>query len=130
MSCFKEYRTIRNSAPSWYLVAIDVGHADALIKWATDIVRANLGLLDEFFARHPESFEWRRPIAGTIAFPRLKNLPADEFCMKLLQTTGVLLLPSTLTDYGNENFRIGFGRRNLPQILPILEDYLHGIGVR
>jgi aspartate/methionine/tyrosine aminotransferase len=132
MSVFKDYLTISNSAPSEYLATIAVRHTDALTKRATDITRANLKLLDEFFARFEQTFEWRKPLAGTIAFPRLKNQPAHDFCGKLLERTGVLLLPSTLLDYGDANFRIGFGRRSLPQILPILENYLceTGTGAR
>jgi aspartate/methionine/tyrosine aminotransferase len=124
MSTFKDFLTISNSAPSEYLATIAVRHTDALTRRATDITRANLDLLDAFFARHDDGFEWRRPLAGTIAFPRLKALAAYDFCERLLERTSVLLLPSTLLDYGNRNFRIGFGRKNLPQILPILDDYL------
>ncbi|MFC0397794.1 aminotransferase class I/II-fold pyridoxal phosphate-dependent enzyme [Paraburkholderia rhizosphaerae] len=124
MSLFKDYLTISNSAPSEYLATIAVRQTDALTRRATDITRANLQVLDTFFARHEAMFEWRKPLAGTIAFPRLRNLSAYEFCETLLEQTGVLLLPSTLLDYGDANFRIGFGRKNLPQILPIVDDYL------
>lgn len=130
MSTFKDYLTISNSAPSEYLAAIAVRHTDALIERATSITRANLAVLDEFFAGYPETFEWRRPKAGTIGFPRLKQHRADAFCLELLEKTGVLLLPSTLVDYGNSHVRIGFGRRNMTQILPIFDDYLRGIGAR
>lgn len=128
MSTFKDYLTICNSAPSEYLAAIAVRHTDALVTRATDIIRANLDVLDAFFARHPHTFTWKRPRAGTIAFPRLNHLPADDFCLQLLNRTGVLLLPSTLVDHGNQHFRIGFGRKNLVEILPIVEAYLKAIG--
>ncbi|GAB2919745.1 pyridoxal phosphate-dependent aminotransferase [Paraburkholderia jirisanensis] len=127
ISVFKDFLTISNSAPSEYLAAIAVRHTDALTRRATDITRANLVLLDEFFARHAKRFEWRRPIAGTIGFPRLKSDDAYDFCERLLAQTGVLLLPSTLLDYGNRNFRIGFGRRNLSQILPIVDAWLGSV---
>ncbi|VWD65271.1 aminotransferase [Burkholderia lata] len=130
MSIFKDYLTISNSAPSEYLAAIAVRHTDALINRATEIIRSNLCVLDDFFVRHPETFEWRRPRAGTVSFPRLCSRPADEFCVDLLESTGVLLLPSTLVDYGNSNFRIGFGRRNMARIIPILEEHLRGIGAK
>jgi len=38
----------------------------------------------------------------------------ERFCAEVLERTGVLLLPGTLLDDGNEHFRIGLGRRNLP----------------
>ncbi|CAB3755194.1 aminotransferase class I/II-fold pyridoxal phosphate-dependent enzyme [Paraburkholderia solisilvae] len=128
MSTFKDYLTISNSAPSEYLATIAVRHTAAMTRRATDITRANLQLLDAFFARHEKTFEWRKPRAGTIAFPRLKNTSAHEFCERLLKQTGVLLLPSTLLDHGDANFRIGFGRKNLPQILPMVDDYLKNLG--
>jgi len=130
MSKFKDYLTITNSAPSEYLGTIAARHTDKLVKRATDITRTNLEALDSFVSRYPETFSWNRPQAGTIAFPRLNSRPADAFCSALLEKTGILLLPSTLIDYGNANFRIGFGRRNMTQILPILEDYLKVIGAK
>ncbi|WP_158937587.1 aminotransferase class I/II-fold pyridoxal phosphate-dependent enzyme [Burkholderia sp. S171] len=124
MSTFKDYLTICNSAPSEYLAAIAVRHTSALIERNTSIVRSNLAILDSFFERHHELLEWRRPSAGTVAFPRLKREGAEIFCAEVLEHTGVLLLPSTLLDHGNAHFRIGFGRRNMPEILKIFENYL------
>jgi aspartate/methionine/tyrosine aminotransferase len=124
MSTFKDYLTISNSAPSEYLAAIAVRNTDALIARNTAIVRSNLAVLDSFFARHHEILEWRRPSAGTVAFPRLRHGGAERFCAEVLERTGVLLLPSTLLDHGNAHFRIGLGRRNLPDVLTILDNYL------
>lgn len=124
MSTFKDYLTISNSAPSEYLSTIAVRHTDALIERNVSIVRANLRLLDDFFARHADRFEWHRPRAGTIGFVRLKRGHAEQFCAELLERTGVLLLPSTLIDHGDAHFRLGFGRRNMPDVLAILDAYL------
>jgi hypothetical protein len=38
-----------------------------------------------------------------------------------------MLLPSTVYDYGNEHFRLGFGRENMPEVLEIFRDYLKKI---
>ncbi|WP_321793779.1 aminotransferase class I/II-fold pyridoxal phosphate-dependent enzyme [Caballeronia sp. J97] len=124
MSTFKDYLTISNSAPSEYLSTIAVRHTDALIERNVSIVRRNLRLLDGFFARHAARFEWHRPRAGTIGFVRLKHASAEQFCAELLERTGVLLLPSTLVDHGDAHVRLGFGRRNMPDVLAILEAYL------
>jgi len=124
MSTFKDYLTISNSAPSEYLAAIAVRNTGALIERNTSIVRNNLAVLDTFFERHHEILEWRRPSAGTVAFPRLKRGEAERFCADVLERTGVLLLPSTLLDHGNEHFRIGLGRLNLPEVLQRLDNYL------
>ncbi|SAL60752.1 transaminase [Caballeronia peredens] len=124
MSTFKDYLTISNSAPSEYLSSIAVRHTDALIARNTGIARENLRLLDDFFTRHADRFEWHRPRAGTIGFVRLKRGGAGQFCAELLERTGVLLLPSTLIDHGDAHFRLGFGRRNMPEALAILDAYL------
>lgn len=128
MSTFKDYLTICNSAPSEYLASVALRHTGALIERNTSIVRNNLAILDTFFARHREILEWRRPSAGTVAFPRLKRRDAERFCAEVLEHTGVLLLPSTLLEYGNEHFRIGFGRRNMPEVLQIFDNYLREHG--
>lgn len=130
MSTFKDYLTISNSAPSEYLAAIAVRNTDALIERNTGIIRSNLAVLEPFFARHHEFLEWRKPSAGTVAFPRLKQGGAEQFCTEVLERTGVLLLPSTLLDHGNEHFRIGLGRRNLPDVLTILDNYLREHGAK
>ncbi|EKS72074.1 class I and II aminotransferase [Burkholderia sp. SJ98] len=36
----------------------------------------------------------------------------------------MLLLPSTLVDHGDEHVRLGFGRRNMPEVLAIVDAYL------
>jgi aspartate/methionine/tyrosine aminotransferase len=124
MSTFKDYLTISNSAPSEYLSTIALRHSDALIERNVSIVRENLRVLDDFFARHAERFEWHRPRAGTIGFVRLKQGHAEQFCAELLERTGVLLLPSTLLDHGDAHVRLGFGRRNMADVLAIVDRYL------
>ena len=126
MLYFKDYTTICTAAPSEYLSALALRHADRIAGRSLAIIRENLDLLDEFFTRWADRFDWRRPTAGPIAFPSLKNgEPADEFCRKLVETAGVLLLPGVV--YGEEftsNFRIGFGRSDMPRGLKKLDDFL------
>jgi aspartate/methionine/tyrosine aminotransferase len=124
MSNFKDYLTISNSAPSEYLARIAVRNTGALLARNVAIVRANLQVLDAFFARHAARVEWHRPRAGTIGFVRLRQESAERFCADLLEHTGVLLLPSTLIDHGDAHLRIGFGRRNMPEVLAIVDAWL------
>ena len=37
---------------------------------------------------------------------------------------GVLLMPSTQFNYGTSHFRIGFGRKNLPDALQHFDNYM------
>ena len=93
------------------------------------IMRRNLDALDAFFARWRHVFAWRRPAAGTVAFPRLTTgEPIEEWCSQLVEETGVLLMPATV--YGQPEcaaegrFRLGFGRANMPEVLGHLEAWL------
>ena len=81
-------------------------------------------LLDPFFERHADRFVWQRPKAGSIGFPKLLGEDVEVFCDSLLQTAGVLLLPGTVYDDLGNHFRIGFGRKNLPEAIGRLEDFL------
>jgi aspartate/methionine/tyrosine aminotransferase len=124
LAAFKDYTTICNSAPSEFLATVALRHAEVIVERNLQIVRDNLNRLDLFFDSHAEMFTWYRPKAGPIAFPMLLRGPVDEFCADLVKKTGVLLLPGTL--YGPEfnSFRIGFGRRNMPESLERFEAYI------
>ncbi|MCC7450778.1 MAG: aminotransferase class I/II-fold pyridoxal phosphate-dependent enzyme [Anaerolineae bacterium] len=126
MAHFKDYTTICASAPSEFLAALGLRHGDQLVARNLAIIRHNLDRLDRFFAEHGNVFGWQRPKAGSIAFPHLKlNRSIDDFCANLVERAGVLLLPGTQYDYNNQHFRVGFGRKNFPEGLAKLAEYLH-----
>ncbi len=124
LASFKDYLSICNSAPSEFLALLALRHGDALSERARQITSRNLDLLDDYFARNGELWEWQRPRAGTTAFPRYRRGDTDELCATLVERAGVLLLPSSIFDAGNERVRIGFGRENLPEALAALEGCL------
>ncbi len=126
MASVKDYTTICSSAPSEILALIGLRARETIIGRHLARIHRNLGLLDGFFADYQDRFEWVRPRAGTIAFPRLKgDLNSLEFCQKVVQEAGILLLPSTVYDYGSHHFRLGFGRENMPEALEKLRAYLN-----
>ena len=125
MAAFKDYTTICNSAPSEFLATLALGHGDALIARNMAIIRANLTLLEAFFAAHTDLFEWQAPKAGPIAFPRYLGPSVERFCRDLVVQAGVLLLPGTLYQEDLDCFRIGFGRLNMPTCLEKLEEFLN-----
>ena len=67
---------------------------------------------------------WEKPRAGCIAFPRLEGEPIDSFSARLVDQEGVLLLPGSNYGFSGNNFRIGFGRRNMPEALERLERFM------
>jgi aspartate/methionine/tyrosine aminotransferase len=124
MAAFKDYTTICNSAPSEFLAALALRHADTLVARNVQIIRHNLALLDAFFAAYPHQFDWHRPKAGSVSFPGLRTGNVDVFCADLVEKAGVLLLPGTLYGPQLNAFRLGFGRKNLPDALERFAEYL------
>jgi aspartate/methionine/tyrosine aminotransferase len=124
LAAFKDYTTICNSAPSEVLSLIALRAVDSVVARSREIVDANLALLDDFFERRCDRFEWVRPGAGPIAFPRLLGEPVAPFCEELARDAGVLLLPGEVYEHPGDHFRLGFGRRNMPEALERLEAFV------
>ena len=124
MATLKDYTTICNSAPSEFLAEVALRHRQSLAARNLEIILRNLSLLDDFFDLHLDRFEWVRPKAGPIAFPRLLDGEIETFCEQLVTQAGVLLLPGNLFDHPGNCFRIGFGRVNMPEALARLERWV------
>jgi len=125
MAAFKDYTTICNSAPSEFLATLALRHRDAISHRNLGIIRSNLTLLGAFFGDHEDLFAWQEPLAGPIAFPRyLGRKSVDMFCRDLVENAGVLLAPGSLFNAGPAYFRIGFGRRNMPEGLERLARFM------
>ena len=120
----KDYTTICSSALSEVLARIALQNATALIERNVSIIRDNLALVRAFMDRHAEQFAWRAPLAGPVAFPRLREGSAAAFCRAALEKAGVLLAPATLFDFGDAHCRWGLGRRTFAAGLAALEAYL------
>jgi aspartate/methionine/tyrosine aminotransferase len=129
MAAFKDYTTICSSAPSEILALVGLRARATILQRHRARIARNLELLDRFFARHARMFRWQRPRAGTVGLARLcAPLRASEFCERALEHGGVMLVPSTLFDYGDEHVRIGFGREDLPEALARLDTVLEADG--
>jgi len=124
IAALKDYTTICSSAPSEFLAELALRHRDILVTRNLKIIQENLALLDSFFSRHSDLFSWVRPKAGPIAFPRLLRGDVETFCDELVHESGVLLLPGTIYDHSENHFRIGFARKNMPEALARLEEYI------
>ena len=71
MTVLKDYTTICSSAPSEILSIIALRAKEKIIETHMKRIYSNLDLLDGFFSEFKDMFEWVRPKAGTIGFPRL-----------------------------------------------------------
>ena len=125
MASFKDYTTICSSAPSEILSIIALRGKEKIVEKHVTRIQRNLDLLDNFFEEYSDRFEWAKPKAGTIAFPKLKGkVNSADFCHKVITEANILLLPSTVYDFDDRHFRVGFGRENMPEALEKFRDYL------
>jgi len=124
MASLKDYTTICNSAPSEFLAEVALRNRQKLIDRNLGIIKHNLTVVDDLFTRYSSLFTWIRPRAGSMGFPKLLKGDIEDFCDDLVRKAGVLLLPGTMYDDLGNHFRLGLGRKNLPQAVERLERYL------
>ena len=68
---------------------------------------------------------WIRPASWPIGFPRLKRSESiEDFAARLVERTGVMIAPASIFGDDGNHFRIGFGRKNMPQALEQFEAFL------
>jgi aspartate/methionine/tyrosine aminotransferase len=94
--------------------ALDPNTIHSLLARNIQLAKKNLAILDKFVIKNDEAVEWVKPLAGTTAFLKIhldgKPVDSADFCKKLLEKTGVLLVPGD-TCFGEEwkgYVRVGF----------------------
>lgn len=133
---FKDYTTICNSAPSEILALMALRATGPIIQRNLKIVHDNLQAAKEFVVKHPSQFQWFEPRGGSIMFPKWVGvLPVEEFCQRIVDKRGVMIVPGSIFENAlqptqlSQHFRIGLGRRNLPEVLDQVGDFLRGSGL-
>ena len=133
---YKHYLSICNSAPSEFLARIALRASAAILARNRAIVDSNLAVLGRFFGEFAHLFDWKLPDGGCVGFIRYKGADGVEsFTDRLVQETGVLLLPasvyrSDLNAVPAEYFRVGYGHRYVPAALAVLDGWLRKRGGR
>lgn len=119
---YKDYTTICHSAPSEILGLMALRAQARILQRNLELLRANLALARDFFARHAALFGWPPPLAGSVAFPEWRGRDTVEaLCQDVLERQGVLLVPGAIFDVPGGRFRLGLGRRNFSEALARFE---------
>ncbi|MEX3014747.1 aminotransferase [Gymnodinialimonas hymeniacidonis] len=110
----RDHDTISVGMINDHFAAIALENRANLLQRSRDITRGNLAVLDAWVEAEPLA-SWVRPRAGTTAMIRLDiPIPTREFCVDLVQQTGVMLTPGDAFDM--EGYvRVGFA--NDPEVL-------------
>lgn len=117
----KDYTTICTPAPSEVLAIAALRRAEEIVERNRSIVRANLSLARDFFAKKGNMFQWLEPLGGSTAFPRLFGERVEDFCERAVRDHGLMIVPDSVFDVDWNHFRVGMGRKNFPEALAILE---------
>jgi aspartate/methionine/tyrosine aminotransferase len=124
---YHDYTTICNSAPSEVLAIMALQNKERIIQRNLGIIQANIEAVDALFGRHPAVFSWIAPQAGSVAFPEWKGSGSvEQFCQEMLDRLGVMIVPGRLFGAMGNHFRLGLGRRNLPEGLLKVDHFLKG----
>ena len=121
----KHYLSIANSGPSEILALMALRAQETILTRNLSIIAANFATLCKFFATYSALFSWQAPKGGCIGFVKLANhIDGSTFFKELVEEEGVLLLPGSIYDYSDSYFRIGFGRKNMPEALALFEHFI------
>lgn len=121
----KHYTSICNGATSEILSVIALRAKEQILGRNNAIVRENISLLDSFLKRRSAAFSWVRPQGGCVGFVRYDGPePVDVLAKELVEKAGVLLMPASVYGLSTNHFRIGFGRKNMPEALGLFESFV------
>ncbi len=103
----RDYNTISVGMLNDLLASIALENRGAILKRNREILRANLALLDGWLSKEPR-LSYVKPKAGTTAWLRIGvKMTSRDFCVSLLEKTGVLLVPGSALE-GEGYVRIGY----------------------
>lgn len=129
MVAYKDYTTICNSATSEILALMAIRAREKIFRKHINVLTRNLALWNQFVKRHPDLFGYGNVCGGTICFgewlPGTRGgIPFARVSLDMVEKKSLMMLPSTVYDFGENHFRLGFGRQNFAACLEVLEDYL------
>jgi aspartate/methionine/tyrosine aminotransferase len=94
----RDYDTISVGMINDHFAAMALENADKVLARSQAITRENLAILDSWIKNEPR-VDWVKPRAGTTAMLKLDvHMSSREFCIDLLEKTGVMLTPGDAFD--------------------------------
>ena len=107
VSIHRDYNTISVGMLDDHFAAIALENRDKILARSHAITRTNLAILSDWIDGEP-LISWIKPKSGTTALLKY-DLPisSEEFCVQLLERTGVMLTPGSAMDMEGY-LRIGY----------------------
>jgi aspartate/methionine/tyrosine aminotransferase len=123
VSSFKLYTTCCNSSTSEILAIIALRAKDQVLARNRQILLENFRLLEAFYERHLDFFEWIKPQAGPITLFKIKG-SAQKWVDDLIKQKGLLVMPGKVFDLSDDILRLGFGKKSFAKHLQVFEEYI------
>jgi aspartate/methionine/tyrosine aminotransferase len=110
----RDYHVISCGMIDDRLATVAIENKDKIINRNVEILRNNIKMLDDWVSNEP-LISYVKPKSGTTAFLKYDmDMPSEELCKKLLDETGVMLLPGSALDMEGY-LRVGYA--NTPSII-------------
>lgn len=122
---YRKYTSLNPGALDQHLAGLALRRAGSILHRTHRLVDAGLPLALRWLRERPEWFDVVEPAGGGLLFPRLRrDVATREFCIRLVEQTGVLLAPGQ-DCYGMEgHLRMGFATDELEEGLDRAGRYL------
>lgn len=121
---FKDYLSICNSTPSEVLSIIAVNHIDHFLQQNVSKIERNIAIFKSFAEDHDLIKSFIPPKAGSTAFVSLNiDSTSQSFSDRLVAETGIMTVPAEMFGHRGKMIRIGFGRKNLEEVLAHLSKW-------
>lgn len=121
---WKFYTSICPPAPTEYLAIAALTVREELRARNVARIERNLETADAFFARWPERFTWRRPVAGSTALVGFDVPSVSALSDRLATEEGILIQSAAMLGSDDRHMRIGLGREGFGEALARFEDWL------
>mgnify|MGYP002519140097 CR=1 FL=1 len=122
---YRHFTSTCSNLPCQWIASELLDKRDAIMQRNNFIVRKNAALLEQFVTQHADLFAYVPPKGGTMAYVKLMDgQGAMDFCMEILEYTGVLLVPSSVLENSDEYLRVGLCRESFPACIQLVSEYL------
>lgn len=120
----KSYGSICCSSVDEDIATLALKHHSLILDKNNQILRENIQLFSRFVEKHQDLFSWYPPSAGMLSIVKVKGVEDIEiWAQKIVNETGILILPCTLFGMQGPYFRLGLGQCDLVEMLRILDNY-------
>ena len=122
---YRHFTSTCSNLPCQWIASELLNRKDEIMQRNNAIVRRNAALLKEFVQQHTDLFAYIPPKGATMAYVKLLGgQSAMDFCMEILEHTGVLIVPSSVLESSDEYLRVGLCRESFQECVRLVSEYL------